>query len=59
MNKDVKIVTADAKDPCHWCKAGFIYVADQALGTGRTVLCQPHGDEFIATFHTPKIDARE
>lgn len=59
MEKDVKIITADAKDPCHWCKAGFIYVADQALGTGRTVLCQEHGDKFIETFHTPRANAPE
>jgi hypothetical protein len=59
MNLDVKIHPASKDQPCHWCKAGFIYVADQALGTGKTFLCQPHGDQFINTFHKPEPEPRD
>lgn len=54
MKKDVQLHPASEDQPCHWCKAGFIFVADQVLGTGKTVLCGSHKAQFVATFHEPK-----
>jgi hypothetical protein len=59
MKKDVKIHPASDDQPCHWCKAGFIFVADQILGTGKTILCQSHGDQFINTFHKPETETTD
>lgn len=53
MKNDVKIHPASEAQPCHWCKAGFIFVADQAHGTGKTILCEPHTAQFVTTFHEP------
>lgn len=53
MKKDVQLHKPTEDQPCHWCKAGFIFVADQALGTGKTVLCEAHTNQFVKTFHEP------
>lgn len=56
MKKDVQLHKSTEDQPCHWCKAGFIFVADQALGTGKTILCEPHTNQFVKTFHEPVVD---
>lgn len=53
MKKDVQLDPASEDQPCHWCKAGFVFVADQAIGTGKTVLCKQHLSTFVTTFHEP------
>jgi hypothetical protein len=57
MEKDVVIGKSSEDQPCHWCKAGFIFVADQAHGTGKTVLCESHKKQFVTTFHEPQVEA--
>lgn len=59
MKKDVKIRPASDDQPCHWCKAGFIFVADQILGTGKTILCQAHNEQFINVFHKPESEPQD
>ena len=59
MEKDVKIHPVSENQPCHWCKAGFVYVADQALGTGSTVLCNDHSQIFMATFRVPEAESQD
>jgi hypothetical protein len=59
MKKNVELHPASETRPCHWCKAGFVFVANQAHGTGRTVLCVDHMNQFVATFHQPEPEPRD
>jgi hypothetical protein len=54
MQLEVIIEKASENRLCHWCKAGFIYVADQALGTGKTILCEFHTNEFMTKYRAPE-----
>jgi len=58
MQLEVKIEKVSENRPCHWCKAGFIYVADQALGTGKTTLCDDHAHEFVHKYQAPEPPAQ-
>lgn len=59
MKNDVKILLASDDQPCHWCKAGFIFVADQILGTGKTILCHDHNEQLINVFHKPESESQD